>query len=152
MNNVHHIEEKVKQSKLKTILGNDWIREHNQKFQHYAMSYGRSTWSPILELFREEKLYNLDSSSSKTKTLFKKMLQKFHTMFKEIYKSQTGWLIPNNQLRDELRISISKKLIQAYRTFIGRAGNRIDEKYIKYSAEDLENYILDLFKGSPASL
>ncbi|KAJ9564052.1 hypothetical protein OSB04_000018 [Centaurea solstitialis] len=152
MNNVLYIVQRVKGSKLRAILGDGWIKTHRGKVRHYARSYERSSWSPIMKLFSDEELYILDGSSSKTKTLFKKRLQKFYTAFKEIYKTQTGWLIPDNQLRDELRILISEKVIPAYKRFIGSFGNNIDKKYIKYSAQDLKNYVLDLFEGSPASL
>ncbi|KAJ9564476.1 hypothetical protein OSB04_000442 [Centaurea solstitialis] len=150
MNNVHYMTEKVKGSKLRSMLGGDWVREHNRKFQDYAMSYERSTWSPILKLLSHEGLYNPDSS--KKKTLLKKRLQMFYTAFEEIYESQTGWLIPNNELRKDMRISISVKVCQGYRSFIGLNRDHIDEKYIKYSADDLENYLLDLFEGSAKSL
>ncbi|XP_023765303.1 exocyst complex component EXO70E2 [Lactuca sativa] len=153
MNNINYMAEKVKGSELRTVLGDNWIRKRNWKFQQYAMSYERSTLSSILNLLKEEGLHNNGSNSgSISKTLLKERLQGFYIAFEEIYKSQTGWSIPNSQLSEDLRISLSLKLIQAYRTFVGRYGNSISEKYIKYSADDLESYLLDLFEGSPRSL
>ncbi|KAJ9564477.1 hypothetical protein OSB04_000443 [Centaurea solstitialis] len=153
MNNVHYMAKKVKGSKLRTILGADWIRKHNRKFQYYAMSYTRSTWSPILKLVTEKGLNHSDSSVPPSKSsLLKKRLGMFYTAFEEIYKSQTGWLIPDNQLREDLRISISVKVCQDYRHFVNRFRNHISKKLIKYSADDLDNYLLDLFEGSPKSL
>ncbi|PWA89777.1 exocyst subunit exo70 family protein E1 [Artemisia annua] len=152
MNNIHYMAEKVKGSELRNVLGDNWIRKRNWKFQHYAMSYERSTWSSILSLLRDEGLHHSGHSGSISKTLLKERLQMFYAAFEEIYKSQTGWSIPNSQLCDDLRISMSLKVIQAYRTFVGRHANNINEKYIKYSADDLENYLLDLFEGAPRSL
>ncbi|KAL4568555.1 hypothetical protein LXL04_024169 [Taraxacum kok-saghyz] len=154
MNNFHYMAEKVKGSELRTVLGDNWIRKRNWKFQQHAMSYERSTLSSILNLLKEEGLHGNGGSNSGSisKTLLKERLQGFYTAFEEIYKSQTGWSIPNSQLSEDLRISLSLKLIQAYRTFVGRYANSISEKYIRYSADDLENYLLDLFEGSPRSL
>ncbi|XP_023770787.1 exocyst complex component EXO70E2 [Lactuca sativa] len=152
MNNINYMAEKVKNSELRNVLGDDWIRKRNWKFQQYAMSYERATWSSILNLLREDSLHNSGSSNSTSKTVLKERLQAFYTAFEDIYKNQTGWSIPNTQLRDDLRISMSLKVIQAYRTFVGRHANTISEKYIKYTADDLENYIMDLFEGAPKSL
>ncbi|XP_071692727.1 exocyst complex component EXO70E2-like [Rutidosis leptorrhynchoides] len=149
MNNINYMAEKVKGSGLRNVLGDNWIRKRNWKFQQHAMVYERSTWSSILSLLRDEGLYH---SGSISKTLLKERLQAFYTSFEEIYKSQTGWSIPNPQLCEDVRISMSLKVIQAYRTFVGRHANNISEKYIKYSADDLENYLLDLFGGTPKSL
>jgi hypothetical protein len=62
--------------------------------------------------------------------------------------------VPDTQLREELRISIAEKLLPAYRSFLGRFRHHIEngrhpELYIKHSAEDLENYVNDLFEGAP---
>nr|XP_043606092.1 exocyst complex component EXO70E2 [Erigeron canadensis] len=152
MNNIHYMAEKVKGSELRNVLGDNWIRKRNWKFQQHAMGYERSTWSSILSLLRDEGLHHSGNSGSISKTLLKERLQGFYTSFEEIYKSQTGWSIPNAQLCEDLRISMSLKVIQAYRTFVGRHANNISEKYIRYSADDLENYLLDLFEGSPRPL
>lgn len=151
MNNIHYMAEKVKNSNLRTILGDGWIRKHNWKFQHHAMSYERATWSSILSLLRDEGLQN-PGSNSISRTLLKERLYNFYLAFEDVYKSQTGWTIPDSQLREDLRISTSLKVIQAYRTFVGRHTNNISDKYIKYTADDLENFLLDLFEGSPRSL
>ncbi|XP_009787256.1 exocyst complex component EXO70E2-like [Nicotiana sylvestris] len=151
MNNIHYMAEKVKNSNLRTILGDDWIRKHNWKFQHHAMSYERATWSSILSLLRDEGLQN-PGSNSISRTLLKERLLSFYLAFEDVYKSQTGWSIPDSQLREDLRISTSLKVIQAYRTFVGRHTNHISDKHIKYTADDLENFLLDLFEGSPRSL
>ncbi|CAI9109837.1 OLC1v1009748C1 [Oldenlandia corymbosa var. corymbosa] len=152
MNNIHYMAEKTKGSdKLRTILGDGWIRKHNWKFQQHAMNYERATWSSILSLLRDEGIQN-PGSNSVSKTLLKEKLQSFYLAFEEVYKSQTGWSIPDGQLREDLRISISLKVIQAYRTFVGRHTSYISEKHIKYNADDLEDLILDFFEGSPKSL
>ncbi|CAL5324965.1 hypothetical protein CsSME_00004131 [Camellia sinensis var. sinensis] len=151
MNNIHYMAEKVKGSELRTILGDEWIRKRNWKFQQHAMNYERATWSSILSLLKDEGIH-YPGSNSVSKTLLKERLQSFYVAFEEVYKSQTGWLIPDTQLREDLRISTSLKVIQAYRTFVGRHTSHLSEKNIKYSADDLENYLLDLFEGSPRSL
>lgn len=151
MNNIHYMAEKVKGSELRTVLGDDWIRKHNWKFQQHAMNYERATWSSILALLRDEGGFQNPGSNSISRVL-KERLQSFYLAFEEVYKNQTGWSIPDPQLRDDLRISTSLKVIQAYRTYVGRHTNHISEKHIKYSADDLEDYLLDLFEGSHKSL
>ncbi|XP_051141143.1 exocyst complex component EXO70E2 [Andrographis paniculata] len=151
MNNTHYMAEKVKGSELRTVLGDEWIRKRNWRFQQHAMNYERATWSSILALLRDEGIQN-PGSNSISRTILKERLQGFYLAFEEVYKSQTGWSIPDGQLRDDLRISTSLKVIQAYRTFVGRHINHISEKHIKYSADDLEDYLLDLFEGSQKSI
>ncbi|KAK2663276.1 hypothetical protein Ddye_001850 [Dipteronia dyeriana] len=149
MNNVHYMAQKVMNSELRIIFGDKWIRKRNWKFQQHAMDYERATWSSILALLKDEGNAN---SNGVSKTQLKERFRNFYLAFEEVYKTQTTWLIPNVQLREDLRISTSLMVIQAYRTFESRHMNHISDKHIKYSADDLQDYLLDLFEGSPKSL
>ncbi|KAJ7971066.1 Exocyst subunit Exo70 family protein [Quillaja saponaria] len=151
MNNIHYMAEKVKGSELRLIYGDHWIRKRNWKFQLHEMNYERASWSSVLSLLKDEGIQH-PGTSSISKSLLKERLRSFYLAFEEVYKTQTSWLIPDLQLREDLRISISLKVIQAYRTFVGRHQNHISEKHIKYTADDLENFLLDFFEGSPKSL
>ncbi|KAL6498585.1 hypothetical protein OROHE_026526 [Orobanche hederae] len=151
MNNVHYMADKVKNSGMRMVLGDEWIRKHNWKFQQHAMNYERATWSSILGLLKDEGIQN-PGSNSISKSILKERLRSFYLGFEEVYRSQTGWSIRDGQLRDDVRISMSLKVIQAYRAFVGRHVNHISEKHIKYTADDLEDRLLDLFEGSPKSL
>ncbi|KAF5735595.1 exocyst complex component EXO70B1 [Tripterygium wilfordii] len=149
MNNIYYMTQKVKSSELRHVFGDEWIRKHNWKFQQHEMNYERATWSSILALLKDEGNSSADSIS---KTPLKERFRSFYLAFEEVYKTQTAWLIPYPQLRDDLRISTSLNVIQAYRTFLGRHKNHVSDKLFKYSADDLENYLWDLFEGSPKSL
>lgn len=156
MNNICYMVHKIKGSELRPFFGDDWIRQHNWKFQQDAMNYERATWSSILALLKEDGIYHPGSNSA-SKTILKERFRSFNAAFEEVYRSQTGWLIHDPQLREDLRISVSLKVIQAYRTFLGRHASQLDserhsERYIKYSADDLQNYLLDFFEGSHKSL
>jgi exocyst complex protein 7 len=152
MNNIHYMAEKVKaSSELRMIFGDGWIRKHNGRFQKLAMSYERATWSTILSLLKDEGIHN-PGSNSVSKTLLREKLQKFYVAFEEVYKNQTAWLVADSQLREDLRISTSMMVIQAYRTFVGRHSGNVSERHIKYSADELEHLLLDFFEGSPRSL
>ncbi|XP_058080510.1 exocyst complex component EXO70E2-like [Magnolia sinica] len=156
MNNICYMTQKAKDSDLGALLGDNWMRNQNGKVQQHAMNYERASWNPILSFLREEGICNLRSGSV-SKAVLKKRFQGFNLALEEIYKTQTAWLVSNLDLRDDLQISISLKVVQAYQTFMGRYSNHlVDERhgnrYIKYSIEDLQQFLLDLFEGSPISL
>ncbi|XP_010261780.1 PREDICTED: exocyst complex component EXO70A1-like [Nelumbo nucifera] len=159
MNNVHYIVQKVKGSpELREMIGDDYLRRLTGKFRQAATNYQRSTWVRILYCLRDEGLHVSGSfSSGVSKTALRERFKTFNSMFEEVHRTQAVWLIPDIQLREELRISISEKLIPAYRSFLGRFRSHIEsgkhpEMYIKYSVEDLETAILDFFEGYPVSL
>ncbi|KAI3473414.1 hypothetical protein Pfo_031388 [Paulownia fortunei] len=144
LNNIHYMVEKIRNSKLRTYFGDEWVKSHSRKFQWHAMSYQRYTWSSILSLLRYD--WNAGRATLKARC------RDFTLAFNDVYKNQTGFCVPNIHLRQELRISASITVVQAYRTFLGIKAHTIGEKHIKYSAHDLENYIMDLYEGSSKSV
>lgn len=155
MNNILYIVQKVKGSDLGKLLGDDWVRKRRGQIRQYATSYLRASWSKVLSCLKDEGIGG--SASSASKLALKERFKNFNLNFEEIYRIQTAWKVPDAQLREELRISISEKVIPAYRSFMGRFGSQLESgrqsgKYIKYTPEDLESYLSDLFEGSPGVL
>ncbi|KAH7847514.1 hypothetical protein Vadar_027049 [Vaccinium darrowii] len=148
MKNTHYLAQKVNSSELRNILGEQWIHKHTLKFQQHAMSYERATWSSILSLLSFEEGIEDPSLNSASRTKARQRIQSFQ----DVYKRHTNWLIPDSELRKDLQISTFIKMIQAYRSFVGR--NCVDLGYenIEYSADDLDNFPFDLFEGHPRSL
>lgn len=158
MNNVHYIVQKVRGSpELREMIGDDYLKKLTGKFRQAATSYQRATWVRVLSCLRDEGLHVSGGfSSGVSKSALRERFKAFNAMFEEVHRTQAVWLIPDSQLREELRISISEKLIPAYRSFLGRFRSHIEsgrhpENYIKYSVEDLEDAVLDFFEGIPVS-
>ncbi|MED6110906.1 hypothetical protein PIB30_047322 [Stylosanthes scabra] len=156
VNNIQYMTRKVKGSdELGSIFGDDWIRKRKSKYRQHALNYQRYSLSCILSLLKDDGIQMQGCSTSSnvvSKNVLKEKLRRFNIAFEDLYRVQTGWNIPDSQLSEELRISLSLKVVQAYRTFVGRHSNQISEKHVKYSAEDLEGYILDFFEGAAKSL
>ncbi|CAL9040438.1 unnamed protein product, partial [Musa banksii] len=152
MNNILYIVNKVKDSELGRLLGDHWIRRHRSQIRQYATSYLRTSWTKVLSCLKDDG-YGSGSSSSISKVALKEKFKNFNMAFEEIYRVQTTWKVPDPQLREELRISISEKVIPAYRSFMGRFGGQLEGgrhgKYIKYTSDDLESHLSDLFEGLP---
>ncbi|KAL7600476.1 hypothetical protein Lser_V15G21340 [Lactuca serriola] len=152
MNNILYIIQKVKDSELRTLMGDQWIRKRRGKIRQWHTSYLRAAWSKALLCLKDEGIGG--SSSASFKVILKERFKNFNLCFEDIYRLQSAWKVPDNQLREELRISISEKVLPAYRAFLGRFGSQLESgrhggKYIKYSPDDLENYVMDLFEGKP---
>ncbi|KAL7617447.1 exocyst complex component EXO70A1 [Lactuca sativa] len=158
MNNVHYIVQKIKGSpELREMIGDSYLKKLTGKFRQAATRYQRATWVGVLYCLRDEGLHVSGSfSSGVSKSALRERFKSFNTMFEEVHRMQALWLIPDTQLREELQISISEKLIPAYRSFLGRFRTHIEngrhpEQYIKYSVEDLETAVLDFFEGYAVS-
>uniref|UniRef100_A0A0D9XA39 Exocyst subunit Exo70 family protein n=1 Tax=Leersia perrieri TaxID=77586 RepID=A0A0D9XA39_9ORYZ len=156
MNNLYYIVQKIMDlPSLRELLGDDWVRRHKGQIRQYETGYLRASWMAILSSLRD------DGASTATATATaKEKARIFNAAFEEAYRSQTAWKVADPQLREELRIAVSERLIPAYRSFVGRARTVLESgggsrhssaaavaKYIKYSLEDLEDYMLDFFEG-----
>ncbi|RLN34901.1 exocyst complex component EXO70B1 [Panicum miliaceum] len=127
------------------------------KFRLAATSYQRIAWLKILNCLRDEGLHASGGfSSGVSKSALRERFKAFNSAFEVAHKIESAWYVPDTQLREELRISISEKLLPAYRSFLGRFRHHIEngrhpETYIKYSVEDLEIAMEDFFEGAPSS-
>ncbi|CAH8366231.1 unnamed protein product [Eruca vesicaria subsp. sativa] len=152
MNNGRYIVQKVKDGDLGLLLGEDWIRKHNAKVRQYHSSYQRSAWNKMLGLLKVDNTAAGMNGLGKT---MKEKLKQFNVQFDETCKVHSTWVVFDEQLREELRISLARLLLPAYGNFIGRFQNLGDlgkgknaDKYIKFGVEDIETRINELFKGS----
>lgn len=159
MNNVHYIVQKIKGSpELREVIGDCYLKRLTGKFRQSATSYQRATWVRILSCLREEGIHVSGGfTSGVSKAALRERFKAFNSAFEEAHRTQSTWTVPDPQLREELRISISEKLLPAYRSFLGRFRHHLEsgrhsDIYIKYSVEDLESAMLDFFEGCPVSL
>lgn len=144
MNNIHYMVKKVKESELITFFDYEWIRKNTGKYHDHATSYERASWSPVLSLLKDD--------GDTVKANLKERYRRFNIAFDEVYKNQTAWRIQDSELREELQIRTLQTVIPAYRDFSAKTSKCIGDKYIRYSTDDLQNYIMELFEGSPKTL
>eukprot|EP00252_Welwitschia_mirabilis_P027353 TRINITY_DN9366_c0_g1_i2.p1 TRINITY_DN9366_c0_g1~~TRINITY_DN9366_c0_g1_i2.p1 ORF type:complete len:634 (+),score=146.74 TRINITY_DN9366_c0_g1_i2:262-2163(+) len=157
MNNGRYIVQKVKDEEMHNLLGDDWIRRHSSIVRQYHKSYQRASWVKVLNCLTTDGINVNGHLSGASKAALKEKFKTFNSLVEEIHKTQSSWVVADDQLRAELRISIAEVLIPAYRSFLGRFQHLLDngrgsEKYIKYETEDLEVLINELFGGTTNSL
>ncbi|KAB1199899.1 Exocyst complex component EXO70B1 [Morella rubra] len=155
MNNLLYVVQRVKDSDLRELLGDNWVKRRRGKVRQFGTSYLRAAWSKALSFLKDEGFGG--SSSNASRVALKERFKNFNACFEDIYRVQTAWKVHDPQLREELRISVSEKVLPAYRAFLGRFGNQVESgrhtgKYIKYTPEDLESSLLDFFEGFPRVL
>jgi exocyst complex protein 7 len=157
MNNGRYILQKIKGStEIHELMGDTWCRKRSSLMRQYHKSYQRETWSKVLQCMNHEGL-QASGHGKVSKPVLKERFKNFNAMFDEIHRTQTTWVVSDEQLQSELRVSISAVMIPAYRSFLGRfqqylAPGRQSEKYIKYQPEDIETLIDELFDGNPTSM
>lgn len=155
MNNGRYIVQKIRGSSgITELMGDRWCRKRSTNLRQYHKNYQRETWSKVLQCLSHEGLL---VNGKVLKPILKERFKSFNAMFDEIHKTQSSWVVSDEQLQSELRISVSAVMIPAYRSFVGRFKQHFDpgrqsEKYIKYQPEDIESLIDDLFDGNTASM
>ncbi|CAL1398504.1 unnamed protein product [Linum trigynum] len=155
MNNGRYILQKIKSSpEIHCVMGDPWCRRKSSDLRNYHKGYQRETWSKLLGCLAQE---GVQVHGKVSKTVLKERFKNFNIMFDEIHRTQSQWVVSDEQLQSELRVSIAAVVIPAYRAFLGRFSQyftpgRQYEKYVKYQAEDIENCVEELFEGNASSI
>lgn len=153
MNNMYYIRNRVKNSDLGPLLGEDWISEVGKKVSQNALKYQREGWQRVLQHLNREGLQSSSSSKSGSRDLVRQRLRAFTAAFDETIQTQSKWIISEKDLRDGTLAAITQMVVPAYRSFVGHFGpllegrHRDSDKYMKYSPEVMESMLGELFIG-----
>ncbi|CAH9068422.1 unnamed protein product [Cuscuta epithymum] len=164
MNNIHYIVRSVRRSEAKDMLGDDWVQIHRRIVQQHANQYKRLSWSKILQCLSIQGVSTGGSnsftgdappsstSSNVSRATVKDRYKTFNILFEELHQRQSQWTVPDSELRESLRLSVAEVLLTAYRSFNKRFGPMIQngknpQKYIRFTPEDLERMLSELFEG-----
>lgn len=151
MNNTRYIIQKVKDSELRQLLGDDWIRLHAGRVRLLQGTYHKNTWAKAAMQLQASTggggVYNSDVVREKINT--------FCTQLEDICRVQTSWSVPDEELREDIKMAAVEAVVPGYRALIGRVRGsgreaiRQMERYVKYSVDDVQAMIEGLFQGPP---
>lgn len=149
-NNLQHVISKVRTSNLQNILGEEWIAKHEAKVKQFTANYERLAWGNVLASLPE------NPTASMTPGQAKECFRKFNSSFEDTYWKQSSCVVPDPKLRDEIKVSVGRKLVPVYREFYDTHKLTVgDERsvrlFVRFSPEDIGNYLSDLFFGTVSS-
>ncbi|KAL1193877.1 Exocyst complex component EXO70H1 [Cardamine amara subsp. amara] len=159
-NNLQHVVSRARSSNLKQLLGDDWVTRHLAKIKQFADSYKRIAWGPVIMSLTENRTVEM------TVEEVKERFEKFSDGFENAYDKQSVCVVTDPHLRDEIKVSIARKLVPIYREFYntrsavilagaGGGDGAINlRSVVRFTPEDIENYLSDLFlvKGISGNL
>ncbi|MED6180049.1 hypothetical protein PIB30_006865 [Stylosanthes scabra] len=133
-NNMQYVVTKARNSKLGSILGDDWLASHDQKVKEYASKYVNMAWSTLEMSLPETPKEAMTPAEASAKIQF------FNMRFQEACRVQSTWIVPDLKLREDIQKLVASKVVAKYRDFYVRhwVGS---ESVIAFSPEDLQNHI-----------
>ncbi|KAI3932719.1 hypothetical protein MKW98_012690 [Papaver atlanticum] len=151
MNNHWHFYKHLKGTKLGDLLGDVWLREHEQYKEYYAAVYLRETWGKLPALLSREGLIMFSGGRATARDLVKKRLKAFNEAFDEMYKKQLNWVISEKDLREKTCHLAVQAIVPVYRSYMQNYGPLVEQdasssKYAKYTAQSLEKMLSSLFR------
>ncbi|KAF5743390.1 exocyst complex component EXO70A1 [Tripterygium wilfordii] len=154
MNNHWHLYRHLKGTKLGDLLGDSWLKEHEQYKDYYAAVFLRDSWGKLPGHLSREGLILFSGGRATARDLVKKRLKTFNETFDDMYKQQSNWMVSERDLREKTCQLIVQAVVPVYRSFMQNYGPLVEQdassnKYAKYSVQTLEQMLLSLFRPKP---
>ncbi|KAF6161778.1 hypothetical protein GIB67_013855 [Kingdonia uniflora] len=154
MNNHWHFYKHLKGTKLGDLLGDAWLREHEQYKEYYATIYLRETWGKLPALLSREGLIMFSGGRATARDLVKKRLKGFNEAFDDMYKKQSTWVLSERDLREKTCQMAVQAIVPVYRSYMQNYGPLVEQdasasKYSKYTVQSLEKMLSSLFQLKP---
>ncbi|GKV03049.1 hypothetical protein SLEP1_g15416 [Rubroshorea leprosula] len=154
MNNHWHLYKHLRDTKLGDLLGETWLREHEQSKDYYATVFLSDSWGKLPGHLSREGLILFSGGRATARDLVKRRLKTFNEAFDEMYKKQSIWVISEKDLREKTCQLIVQAVVPVYRSYMQNYGPLVEQdasssKYAKYTVHTLEKMLLSLFQPRP---
>uniref|UniRef100_A0ACD5UHL1 Uncharacterized protein n=1 Tax=Avena sativa TaxID=4498 RepID=A0ACD5UHL1_AVESA len=154
MNTHWHFFKHLKGTKMGEILGDEWLREHEQYKDYYSQIFLRESWGTLAPLLSREGLILFSKGQATARDLVKQRFKSFNASFAEMYQKQSAWIVPDKDLQLRLCHLVVQAIVPVYRSFMQNYGPLVEQdgsasRYVKYSTEDLDKMLSTLFVPKP---
>ncbi|KAI9106441.1 hypothetical protein K1719_021969 [Acacia pycnantha] len=154
MNNHWHLYKHLKGTKLGDLLGDSWLKEHEQYKDYYSTIFLRDSWGKLPGHLSREGLILFSGGRATARDLVKKRLKKFNEVFDEMYAKQSIWVMPERDLREKTTQLIVQAVVPVYRSYMQNYGPLVEQdasssKYAKYTVQKLEEMLTSLYQPKP---
>ncbi|KAL1558077.1 exocyst complex component EXO70H1-like [Salvia divinorum] len=139
-NNLNYVVSKVRSSNLGLLVGEDWIRKLELNVKAYLTKYEKIGWSDVISAVPE----NPAAVTPPPKVA--ESLELYYARFHEACRKQRSWVIPDPKIREDVKMSLRKRILSGYRVLCSRINN-MPEVIVRYTPQDLDNYLSHLFKA-----
>lgn len=151
MNNHWHLYKYLKDTKLGGLLGDAWLRDHEQRAWHCSTLYLRESWGKLPALLSREGLILFSGGRATARNLVKQRLKSFNEAFDDMYKKQASCVIADKDLREKTRQVIIQTIVPVYRSYMQNYGPLVEQdqsasKYARYTAQSIEKMFDSLFQ------
>ncbi|RWR95497.1 exocyst complex component EXO70B1-like protein [Cinnamomum micranthum f. kanehirae] len=149
-NNLHYVVSKARGCDVRFLLGEEWLSKNESKVHQYTANYERMAWAKVLLSLPPNPTAELPAEEAKA------AFRSFNSAFDTAYRTQSTWIVPEGKLRDEIKVSIARKIVPPYRAFYDKYRVLLQkephlEVVVRFAPENLENYLSDLFYGTGVS-
>ncbi|KAI3759827.1 hypothetical protein L6452_07918 [Arctium lappa] len=153
MNTSCYLSKHLKGTKLGDLMGESWLKGHEDRLEYYAALHLRASWGKIPAL-----LYNNDKMMAQderviARDLVKKRIKGFNEAFDELYRKQSDWVLCDKGLRWKTCQLIVEAIVPVYKSYMHKYLGLVEggaspspNNYVKYSAESLENMLTSMFQ------
>ncbi|KAL4353688.1 hypothetical protein GQ457_06G007950 [Hibiscus cannabinus] len=133
-NNIQHVLAGVRTSNLLYILGEEWIAKHEAKVKQFAANYERLAWGKVFDSLPENPTAPMTCGEAR------ECFRKFNISFEDAYLKQSSSVVPDPKLRNEIKVSIGKKLVAVYREFHDTHKSTVGDEssassFVRFSSE-----------------
>ncbi|KDP34447.1 hypothetical protein JCGZ_11918 [Jatropha curcas] len=141
MNNHCHFSN-LKGTKVGDLMGESWVRGHEQYKDYYMTLHLKDTWGKILALLSQGQEDDYTSNDSLT---VKKSLKEFNEALDGMYEKQCNWVVPNDKLRLKMCRVAVEAFVPVYRCYLQNYSHLAQED-VKYTAQGLDSMLSSLFQ------
>lgn len=154
MNTHWHFFRHLKATKLGEILGDVWLREHEQYKEYYLSMFIRESWGTLTPLLNREGLILFSKGRATARDLVKQRLRTFSSSFDEMYCRQSVWVIPDKDLREKTCNLVVQTIVPTYRSYMQNYGPLVEQegnasKYVRFTVDGLEKMLSALYMPRP---
>ncbi|XP_011046518.1 PREDICTED: exocyst complex component EXO70A1 isoform X1 [Populus euphratica] len=141
----------LKGTNLGGLMGDSWLKAHEQYRDYYMTLYLRESWGKIFASLSQESRILSSPTRGFEGDLFKKRLKSFNEELDHMYQKQSNWVVPC----EDLRLKMCKLVVQAYvplyRSYLQDHGFQAEtdaspSRHVKYTTQGLEAMLSSLFQ------